>query len=441
MKFVIKTFGCQMNVHDSEHIAGMLEAAGHHPTDRIDRADIVVFNTCCVREHADKRLYGSVASLKSLKAARPELMIAVGGCLAQRERQKLQEKLPHIDVVFGTHNRDNLINLIEQARSTRAHVCQIWEEPLPAKTDLPAHRESTIKAWVPITTGCNNFCSYCVVPYVRGKEISRRMEDIITEVKTLASDGVREVTLLGQNVNSYGQDLYGKPAFAELLKQLSTINRILRIRFTTSHPKDFKDELIEQISHSQKICRHIHLPLQAGSSRVLQAMNRGYSKEEYLTLAEKIRKRLPGVSLTTDIMVGFPGETEDDFEDTLDVVAKVRFDQAFTFIYSPREGTPAAKLLDQIPYETKLDRFKRLVEMQNRITLEENQKRIDHELEVLVEGYSKKGNLLTGRTDTNKVVNFQADPSLINQLVMVRIVEAHTWYLQGVLSDQSPITS
>lgn len=420
-----------MNKHDSECIAGMLESAGHESAILADDADLIVFNTCCVREHADRRLYGQVAALKPFKKKNSDLIIAVGGCLAQLEGKALQEKLSHIDLVFGTHNLFSLPSLIEQVRSGHSRLCQIWEEPRETFPRLPICRESKIKAWIPITTGCNNFCSYCIVPYVRGREVSRCPEEIVAEVESLVKDGVIEIHLLGQNVNSYGQDLYGQPVFAGLLRRLSSVPGLARIRFATSHPKDFRDEVIEEVAGSKVICDHIHLPFQAGSTRILKAMNRGYSKEDYLRLADKIKRKIPGVSLTTDIIVGFPGETDDDFNDTLDVVRHVRFDQAFTFIYSKREGTPAALMAEQIPHCVKLERFKRLVEMQNRTTWEENQKLVDQELEILVDGKSKKGKMLSGRTETNKVVNFSDSPDRIGKLIKVRIVKAETWSLRG----------
>ncbi|MEW6189788.1 MAG: tRNA (N6-isopentenyl adenosine(37)-C2)-methylthiotransferase MiaB [Actinomycetota bacterium] len=435
-KFLVKTFGCQMNKHDSERIAGMLVQEGYEPARRVEEADIIIFNTCCVRKHAEDRLYGQVGALKSLKRKKPNLIIAVGGCLAQKDGREIQERATHVDLVFGTHNLSSLPNLIRQVRENSAKICEIWKEPKILPTKLPSLREHRYFTWVTITIGCNNFCSYCIVPYVRGREISRPMQDIHSEVRKLAQEGVIEITLLGQNVNSYGRDLYGKGQFSTLLRELDKIPGIKRIRFTTSHPRDLSDEIIKAVAECDKVCEHFHLPVQAGSDRILKLMNRGYTKDRYLEMVRKIRETIPECSITTDIMVGFPGETEEDFQETLDLVEKARFDQAFTFIYSPRPGTPAAEIEVQIPQEVKLERFKKLVLLQSQICLEQNRKLMGKTLEIFVEGPSKKEkNILTGRTRTNKVVNFQGPRELINKMVDVVIVEAHTWYLMGTLTD------
>lgn len=431
-KFLIKTFGCQMNKHDSERMAGLLTKEGHVPTDNLKEADIVIFNTCCVRKHAEEKLWGNVGALKTLKKNKPELIIAVGGCLAQKYRENVFKRCPHVNIIFGTHNIGNLVQLLNKTRNESFPVVEILEKPLEPPTSLPSLREKKWHAWVTITTGCNNFCAYCIVPYVRGREISCFVEEICEEVDSLVRDGVLEVTLLGQNVNSYGKDLYGKSRFADLLKEINKIENLKRIRFTTSHPKDFSDEIIETISASEKVCEHIHLPVQAGSDRILAVMNRGYTKEEYLKIVETIREKIPNASITTDIMVGFPTETEEDFKETLDVVKKARFDQAFTFIYSPRPGTKAALTEEKIPMKTKLVWFKQLLDLQTSISLEQNQKLVGKIEEVFVEGRAKKNlSMLSGRTRTNKVVNFPGRDELINQFIKVTIEEAHPYHLIG----------
>ncbi|MDI6891588.1 MAG: tRNA (N6-isopentenyl adenosine(37)-C2)-methylthiotransferase MiaB [Actinomycetota bacterium] len=443
-KFFIRTFGCQMNKHDSERMAGMLLKEGYAPAKSPQAADVIVFNTCCVRRHAEERLYGNVNVLKSLKKERPDVIIAVGGCLPQKYGEEVLRRAPHVDVVFGTHNLPNLPKLIRLAERNSSPICEIWPGTQTFPTELPSLREKRFQAWVPITIGCNNFCSYCVVPYVRGRETSRPIQDICREVRDLAEEGVIEITLLGQNVNSYGRDLYGRSRFAALLRELNKIEEVQRIRFTTSHPKDLSDEIIEAVAECDKVCEHIHLPFQAGSDKILKAMNRSYTKQQYLEITKKIREKIPGVSITTDIMVGFPGETEEDFQETLDVVRKVRFDQAFTFIYSPRPGTPAAEMGEQIPEKVKMDRFNQLVSLQNRVTLEESSKMVGKSVEVLVENVSKKDpRMLTGRTRSNKVVHFPGSKKLINQIVQVIIGEAHPWHLIGevVIRGQCSVRS
>ncbi len=435
-KFLVKTFGCQMNKHDSERIAGMLIQEGYEPARSAEEADIIIFNTCCVRKHAEDRLYGQVGALKSLKRRKLNLIIAVGGCLAQKDGGEIQERATHVDLVFGTYNLSSLPNLIRRVRGDSAKICEIWKEPKILPTELPSLREHKYFAWITVTIGCNNFCSYCIVPYVRGREISRPMQDIYSEVRKLAQEGVIEITLLGQNVNSYGRDLYGKSQFSTLLRELDKIQGIKRIRFTTSHPRDLSGEIIKAVAECDKVCEHFHLPVQAGSDRILKLMNRGYTKDRYLEMVQKVRETTPECSITTDIIVGFPGETEEDFQETLDLVEKARFDQAFTFIYSPRSGTQAAEIEVQVPQEVKIERFKKLVSLQSQICLEQNRKLVGKTLEIFVEGPSKKEkNILTGRTRTNKVVNFQGPRELINKMANVVIAEAHTWYLVGTLTN------
>ncbi len=420
-----------MNKHDSERLAGLLESSGFKEVEKPEEANVIVFNTCSVRKHAEERLYGALASVKGLKKKK-ELKIAVGGCTAQKEKEKILKRAPFVDIVFGTFDLPRFLDLLQESEIKSPIVSHFsgFLEKLP--TDLPLKRKSEVSAWVPISIGCNNFCSYCIVPYVRGPEISRPFEEICKEVCRLADEGVVEITLLGQNVNSYGRDIYGEPRFAELLLALNEVEGIKRIRFTTSHPKDLTNDVVEAVARGEKICEHFHLPLQAGSTKILKAMKREYAKEDYIGLCEEIRNRIPDAAITTDIMVGFPGESEEDFEETVDVVRKVQFDQAFTFIFSPREGTPAAEMKEKIPQEIKKKRFSRLVELTKKTALARNKAMVGMELEILVEGKSKKDSqILRGRARSNKVVNFKGDSSLVNQFVKVRIVEAYPFHLRG----------
>ncbi len=368
--FLIRTFGCQMNKHDSERVAGLLTAQGMTPVTEAELADVVVFMTCCVRENADERLRGQARSLKSTKAVRPGQLIAVGGCIGQRDGALLLEQVPHLDVVFGTHNVASLPMLLETAQRQRLPQVEVLSEAQGFASDLPTEREHPWHAWVPITIGCNNFCTYCIVPYVRGREISRPIEQIEAEVRELVRDGVREVTLLGQNVNSYGRDRYGEARFAQVLRAVADTG-VDRIRFATSHPKDLSDETIAAMSEVPAVMPYLHLPVQSGSDRILAAMNRRYTRADYLRLVDRARAAIPNLALSTDIIVGFPGETESDFEDTLDVVRRVGFDQAFTFIYSPREGTPAASLGGRVPREESQPRFDSLVELVHSLRVHE----------------------------------------------------------------------
>lgn len=435
-KYFITTFGCQMNVHDSEIIAGMLESLGYEAASSVEGADLILLNTCCVRENAENRTYGHIGNLKNLKDENPNRIIGLCGCMAQEPNvvEKIRESYPHVDLVFGTHNLHQLPELLQKIQASNSRVIEVWDTEGDIHEGLPVKRDEDHKAWVTIMYGCNNFCTYCIVPYVRGRERSRRPETIIDEISTLVSQGVKEVTLLGQNVNSYGKELGDGWNFAKLLREVAGTG-INRIRFQTSHPKDLSDELIETIAAEKKICHHLHLPFQAGSSRILQQMNRQYTKEGYQALAEKIQKKIPDIALTTDIIVGFPGETDADFADTLDLVKKVRFDGAFTFIYSPRVGTPAAKMEDTIPEETKKERLIQLINLQNQISLEKNQALIGTLNEVLVEGISEKNQeIWSGRTPQNKLVHFKPHGKLkIGNLVVVRITGAKTFTLEGEL--------
>jgi len=355
LKYHIVSYGCQMNDYDSELMAGLLEETGYERVDRPEKADVIVVNTCCVRETAERKVWGLLGTLKRLKRRKPDLVIAVTGCLPQQNgaAENIRRRFPHVDLVIGTHNRHELPRLVEEVRVAREPLCAVWREAGEVIEGLPVRRESKLSAWVPIMFGCDNFCTYCVVPYVRGRERSRRPEDIIREVETLVAQGYREVTLLGQNVNSYGRGLDPPTDFATLLERLDRVEGLWRIRYTTSHPRDFTQRLIDVIANSEKVCEHFHLPVQAGSNRILRRMHRGYTREDYLHLVDGIRAAVPGASITTDIMVGFPGETEEDFQDTLELVRQVQFDQAFTFVYNPRKGTPAARMPDQVPAEVK----------------------------------------------------------------------------------------
>ena len=395
---------------------------GYNQTEDNEEADVILFNTCCVRENAELKLYGNIGALKNLKKKKPDLIIGVCGCMMQQKHavEMIKEKYRHVDLIFGTHNIYRFPEIFEKALHEKYTLIDILDTEGFIVENLPVERDEKHKAWVTIMYGCNNFCSYCIVPYVRGRERSRNPEDIIKEIKNLVQDGCREVTLLGQNVNSYGKDLKIEFDFADLLYKINSIDGIERIRFMTSHPKDLSNKLIKVMSECSKICEHLHLPFQAGSNKILKLMNRVYTKEEYLEKVKRIKEAIPGIALTTDIIVGFPGETTEDFEDTLDIVRKVRFDQAFTFIYSKREGTPAAEMMDIISEEEKQYNFNRLIEVQNKISREINESYKDNIYEVLVDGPSKTNkNILTGRTRTGKVVNFKGDAN-IGDLVNVK---------------------
>lgn len=432
LKYRILTYGCQMNVRDSETIAGLLEGSGFNQAEDLSEADLIVFNTCSVRHSAENKVYGKLGEIASLKKKRPELLIAFGGCMAQlpEVRQKLKKR--GVDVVFGTHNIHELPYLIARAQEERNPVFEVWEKEGRIVEPLPSCRKPGLSAFVNIMFGCNNFCSYCIVPYTRGRERSRKADDIVRELEELAAAGYKEVTLLGQNVNSYGSGLEEKIEFADLLYRANSVAGIERIRFTTSHPKDVSDRLLQAIAECEKLCEHIHAPLQAGSNRILQRMNRNYSREHYLNLVERMRHYVPGVSITSDLIVGFPGETEEDFLETLDMVERVRFDAAFTFMYSQRSGTRAAELAEQIPLEEKKQRLERLNRRQYQIATEINQELQGSIQEVLVEGPSKTNpQKLTSRTRSNRIVIFSGGKDLIGRLINVKITEAKTFSLFG----------
>ena len=444
--FCIHTFGCQMNKHDSERIAGMLEGMGALQVDAIEDADIVAFMTCCVREAADTRLYGQVASLKNvpLRAGTPlsKRIVAVGGCIGQRDGEKLVDELKHLDVVFGTHNLGSLPALLTAAAEEGGHRVEVLEGADTFSSALPTDREHAWAAWLPITVGCNNFCSYCIVPYVRGREKSRTLEDIQKEAQAYVDAGVKEITLLGQNVNSYGRDLYGEPRFAEVLDAVDATG-IERLRFATSHPKDLTDEVIARFGTLRSLMPALHLPVQSGSDRILKAMNRRYTREHYLELVKKLRAVVPDIALSTDIIVGFPGETEEDFLETYRLVEEVGYHQVFTFIYSKREGTPAAAMEDDTPREVIQERFDRLVGLVQRKAFEANQPEQGRVVPVLIEGTSKRdAGILAGRSHKNQTVHAPIPEGLtaeelVGTTVPVAIDEARTWYLAGTVVDET----
>ncbi|MFW5998323.1 MAG: tRNA (N6-isopentenyl adenosine(37)-C2)-methylthiotransferase MiaB [Bacillota bacterium] len=438
-KYYIITYGCQMNEHDSEKIAGMLEEIGYKKCNNIEKADLIFLNTCTVRENAEDKVFGKVGSLKQYKKKNPDLIIGIGGCMMQTESaaNRIYKKHPHVDLIIGTHNIHKIPELIKNIEKEDHRVYEVWEEEQGLIPDVPSRREGDYKAWVSIIRGCNNFCSYCIVPYVRGRERSRSPQDIIKEVKSLIQKEVKEITLLGQNVNSYGKDLDLDIDFADLLQKIDKLDNIERIRYMTSHPRDFDQKLIETIKNSNNICEHFHLPVQSGSSRILKKMNRGYTRKQYINLIKNIRKAIPEASITTDIIVGFPGETKNDFQDTLNLVKEIQFDMAFTFNYSPREGTPAADLEEQVPEEIKNERLQKLMKIQNKISHEKNKELVGKNLEVLVEGESKNNpDTYSGRSRTNKLVIIPKNKDLKGKIVSVKINKVKSWTLYGQVINQ-----
>ena len=430
MTYHVTTFGCQMNARDSEKLTGILEACGYVYEEEESLADFVIYNTCTIRDNADQKLYGHLGSLVNIKKRRSDMIIAVCGCLPQEKSafEKIKNSYSFVDLIFGTHNLFDFPRLLvkvltrENTKGKGHLVSEIWDGTDRIVEDIPVKRNYSFKSGVNIMFGCNNFCSYCIVPYVRGRERSRESADIISEIRSLAADGVVEVMLLGQNVNSYGKGLDENISFAQLLKQVEKIEGIKRIRFMTSHPKDLSDELIDVMASSEKICKHIHLPLQSGSTKLLRSMNRQYTKEQYIELALKIRERITDIAITTDLIIGYPGESEDDIEDTLDVIEKVRFDGAFTFIYSKRSGTPAASMPDQIPEEVAKKRFARVLDKVQQMSCEMAAKNEGRVLDVLVEDINRQDpGLVTGRLSNNLTVHFPGDPSLIGRIVPVKL--------------------
>ena len=433
LTYHVTTFGCQMNARDSEKLVGILDEVGYTEVED-ENADFVIYNTCTVRENANQRVYGRLGYLHSIKNKKPHMMIALCGCMMQEAQvvEKLKKSYSFVNLIFGTHNIYKFSELIVTALESDRMVIDIWKDTDKIVEDLPSERKYAFKSGVNIMFGCNNFCSYCIVPYVRGRERSRNLKDIVREIEKLVEDGVKEVMLLGQNVNSYGKNLEEPVTFAQLLKEIEKIEGLERIRFMTSHPKDLSDELIEVMKDSKKICRHLHLPLQSGSSRILKIMNRHYDKERYLTLVKKIKTAMPDISLTTDIIVGFPGETEEDFLETMDVVKKVRFDSAFTFLYSKRTGTPAAVMENQISEDVMKDRFDRLLEEVQTIGREMSSRDTGSVQEVLVEEVNEHDpSLVTGRMSNNLLVHFPGDASLIGNIVSVHLDECRGFYYMG----------
>lgn len=440
--YLIKTYGCQMNEHDTETIAGILEQMGYTATDDEHEADVILFNTCAIRENAEDKVFGELGRLKPLKLEKPDLILGVCGCMPQEESvvNRILHKYQHVDLIFGTHNIHRVPHLLKEALFAKEMVVEVWSQEGDVIENMPKSRASRLKAWVNIMYGCDKFCTYCIVPYTRGKERSRLPHDVLGEVRELARRGYKEVTLLGQNVNAYGKDLQEIDyRFGHLMDDMRKIG-IPRVRFTTSHPSDFDDHLIEVLAKGGNLVEHIHLPVQSGNSRVLKRMARKYTRDEYMALVEKIKKAMPHVALTTDIIVGFPGETDEEFEDTLSLVREVEYDSAFTFIYSPREGTPSAKWEDHLPHEVKKERLHRLNEIQDAISRRKNEQLRGEIVEVLVEGESKKNeSVLSGRTRTNKLVNFHGSKELIGEFVHVQITEPLTWTLNGELVREDQV--
>ncbi len=433
---VIKTFGCQMNARDSEKLTGVLKCVGYSilPEEREEEADFIIYNTCSVRENANLKVYGRLGKIKSMKKDNPGLMIALCGCMMQEPDvvEKIRKDYGFVDIIFGTHNLYEFPELLYKSLAEKQKVCDIWEGTTKIVEELPSERKFPFKSGVNITFGCNNFCSYCIVPYVRGRERSRKPEDILNEIRELSTDGVKEVMLLGQNVNSYGKGLEEKISFAQLLKSVAEIDGIERIRFMTSHPKDLSDELIKVMAEEKKVCNHLHLPLQSGSSRILKEMNRSYTKEDYLALVDKLKAAVPDIALTTDIIVGFPGETEEDFLETMDVVERVEYDSAFTFIYSKRTGTPAASMENQVPEDVIKDRFDRLLALVQAKAAIKNKALEGRTLPVLVESVNPQDpSLVSGRLEDNSMVHFPGDKSLIGTIVDVTLKEAKGFYYIG----------
>lgn len=439
-KFYIRTYGCQMNEHDTEVMAGIFLALGYEPTETVEDANVILLNTCAVRENAENKVFGELGHLKALKVERPDLLLGVCGCMSQEESvvNRILQKYQHVDMIFGTHNIHRLPHILSEAYMAKEMVVEVWSKEGDVIENLPKVRKGNIKAWVNIMYGCDKFCTYCIVPYTRGKERSRRPEDIIQEVRHLAAQGYQEITLLGQNVNAYGKDFEDmKYGLGDLMDEIRKID-IPRIRFTTSHPRDFDDRLIEVLAKGGNLVEHIHLPVQSGSSEVLKIMARKYTREQYLELVRKIKEAIPNVALTTDIIVGYPNETEEQFEETLSLYREVGYESAFTFIYSPREGTPAAKMVDNVPMEVKKERLQRLNNLVNELSAKALKKYEGEIVEVLVEGESKNNpDVLAGYTRRNKLVNFVGPKSAIGKLVKVKITEAKTWSLNGEMVEET----
>ena len=434
-KAFIGVYGCQMNISDAERMEGQLATLGYARTADMQNADLILLNTCCVRETAEDKVYGKIGEIKHIKRRNPALIFGITGCMAQKEGEALIRRAPHIDFVLGTNKVHELREVVQElAAKRRAHIVDVFLSDAPLPEDVPIERTGRLSAWVPIMYGCNNFCTYCIVPYVRGREHSRLPEDVVREVAEAAAQGFKEITLLGQNVNSYGKD-HRRADFAELLRMVDAVEGIERVRYMTSHPKDLSDDVIAAVRESRHICPHFHLPVQHGSDRILKAMNRVYRKDAYRALVERIRAAVPEASLTTDLIVGFPGETAEDFEELLDFLQEIRYDAAYTFLYSKRSGTPAATMAEQVADAVKKERLHRLMEVQNAISLEKNEALRDTVQEVLAEGPSRTDDAVwTGRTGTNKIVLWQKKgQEAEGDIVRVRIKEPQTWVLKGEL--------
>ncbi len=436
-KYHIVTYGCQMNVHESEKLAGIMQQLGYEETDETEKADAILFNTCCIRENAEERAYGNIGALKNLKREKKDLIIAVGGCMTQQSgaAEKLKKTFPFVDIVFGTHNLEDFKRLFEKKLSTKKSVLEIQAREGSVKEGTPKYRTSYPNAWVNIMYGCNNFCTYCIVPYVRGRERSRKVEDIVEECRELIAQGYKEITLLGQNVNSYGNDFEEGVNFAKLIATIAALDGKFRLRFMTNHPKDLSREVAYAIKENPKICRAVHLPVQSGSNRILKAMNRRYTREDYLEKLAFLKEIVPNCAVTTDVMVGFPTETEEDFNDTYDLMKIARFHGAFTFIYSPRSGTMAANLDGQIPEEVSKARISKLIDLQNGINREISEEYITKTVEVLTEGYDEKKKMYFGREEFGKMIYFASDKDVFGEFVNVKITKANGISLIGTTEN------
>lgn len=438
-KYFTITYGCQMNESDSEKINGQLEELGYLPAEQMEEADIVILNTCSIRQNAEEKVYGKIGEVKQLKDKNPHVLLGIAGCMAQENRRKLVRRMPIIDFVIGPYNIHNLHEIVTDKEAVGSHVVLTQMKPQRVRdySLLKASRKSKIFAWVPIMQGCNKFCTYCIVPYVRGRETSRTIEDIKAEVISLAQDGYKEITLLGQNVNSYGLDFKNNTDFSDLIRALDTVEGIKRIRYMTSHPRDMTKEMVDVMAASSKVVRHMHLPVQHGSNEMLKRMNRGYTVEHFYEMVDYIRERMPDVGFTTDLITGFPGETEEMHQATIALLKKVRFDSAYTFIYSPRRGTPAASMTNQISDETKHRRLNEIMEVQNQISLEINKELEGQDIEILVEGPTKQDeNHWFGRTSTNKMIVFpKVEGIKIGDIVLAHVNIAQTWILKGIVKD------
>ncbi|SHN84177.1 tRNA (N6-isopentenyl adenosine(37)-C2)-methylthiotransferase MiaB [Desulfitobacterium chlororespirans] len=439
-KVVTLAYGCQMSERDADTLTEISSQKGYVRSQELEQADLIIVNTCCVRESAENKILGKIGELKHLKEANPQLKIAISGCMVQQPGalERLRKRAPHVDIWAGTHNIHEFQRLLEESEE-KGKVAEVWEKPRETQESVPLAAKGKLKAYVNISYGCDNFCTYCIVPHVRGRERSRQPEEIVAEIRALVETGCREVTLLGQNVNSYGQDLDKAYDFADLLKDVDSIDGLWRVRFMTSHPKDLSDKLIETIAAGTHLCEHVHLPFQAGSDEILKSMNRKYTREYYLSRIAQIKAIIPQASLTTDIIVGFPGETEEDFEQTLELIRQVRYSQAFTFMYSKRSGTPAAQMAEQIPLDIKKRRLQQLITVQNAQSLAWRQEMIGKTYEVLVEGPSKSNpDRLTGRTRGYELVVFPGEAQLIGTLVQVLIEDANSWTLFGKCCKDMP---